>query len=158
MVCPVSIKKFLILAATLLCTYQFSIGQEKSHPCVNKKFLDDCFALLDGYTYIKTYKINVGKPKKNSTHREVGFTAAYYFSRGTTYMITVCYEQIEGDKMIVNLLDRNRKLVASSYSKRLNMHFSKLSYHCTSSGAYFIKAEFPERKGGCGMFLLGFKK
>jgi hypothetical protein len=83
---------------------------------------------------------------------------SYVFSKGSTYMIIACDQQKEGERMIVNLYDRNHKLIVSSYNKKTKTFYPDIIYPCSATGVYYMEVTFEGSKGGCGVTILGFKK
>jgi len=124
-----------------------------SAQCEDDEFLDHCFELLGDYTYIKTYESEAKEGSSKYPH-----TNAYIFSKGTRYVITACGKNSEGDKMIINLYNRNRRLVASSFNKRGERNYSKIIYNCSATGIYYIQPIIDKKDGRCGISILGFKK
>lgn len=121
--------------------------------CTDEDFLDGCASLLDTYTFVKSFNVNMEGTKGGA---EQSFS--YVFSKGTTYMITVCDQNSAGKKMIVELYDRNRKLVGISYNKKTKKHYTKIEYPCLATGVYYLKYKFEDEKASCGVSILGFKK
>ena len=66
--------------------------------------------------------------------------------------------QKSNKKLVVNLYDRNRQLISSSYYKPKNMHVPKVGYKCSATGVYYIEAFFEDNAENCGIIILGFKK
>ncbi|HKK63334.1 MAG TPA: hypothetical protein VJ951_12290 [Bacteroidales bacterium] len=118
--------------------------------CDSDTFLDNCAAKLDTYTFIKAFNTSMRKTQT--------VEYSYVFSKGSTYLIIPCDEGIEGRRMIVNLYDRNHKLIASTYNKRKKTFYPDLAYPCSATGVYYMEVTFDGSKGGCGVCLLGFKK
>jgi len=118
--------------------------------CDSDAFLDNCASKLEAFTFIKAFNTTI----KKSDPVEY----SYVFSKGSTYMIVVCDQNISGNRMIVNLYDRNRKLIASSYNPKTKTYYPDLIYPCSATGVYYLGVSFESSKGGCGVSILGFKK
>jgi hypothetical protein len=138
------IKILLLLSIFLLPNTAF--GQ-----CDTDMFLDQCASSLGTYNYIKSFNVNVSRKKVTPEY-------SYVFSKGSTYMLIVCDQNVIGGKMVVNLYDRNHKFIASTYDEKNNKHYSDLLYPCEATGVYYIQTTFEGSKGGCGMCILGFNK
>ncbi len=138
------IKILLLLSIFLLPNTSF--GQ-----CDTDMFLDQCASGLGTYNYIKSFSVNVSRKKVTPEY-------SYVFSKGSTYMLIVCDQNVIGGKMVVNLYDRNHKFIASTYDEKNNKHYSDLLYPCEATGVYYIQTTFEGSKGGCGMCILGFNK
>ena len=119
--------------------------------CDTDLFLDQCASGLGTYNYIKSFSVNVSRKKVTPEY-------SYVFSKGSTYMLIVCDQNVVGGKMVVNLLDRNHKFIASTYDEKNNKYYSDLLYPCEATGVYYIQTTFEGSKGGCGMCILGFNK
>jgi len=118
--------------------------------CQTDEFLDNCASKLEDYTFIKAF--NTDLPKAGSEE------FSYVFSKGSTYLIIICDQNITGNRMVVNLFDRNRKLIASSYNPKTKTYYPDLLYPCTATGVYYLEASIAGAKGGCGVTILGFMK
>lgn len=118
--------------------------------CQTDDFLDNCASRLENYTFIKAFNSDM----KKSGSEEF----SYIFSKGSSYMIIVCDQNVAGERMIVSLYDRNRKLIASSYNSKTKTYYPDLLYPCSATGVYYLVANFEGSKGGCGVTILGFMK
>ncbi len=135
----------LILFIAVFALPELAFGQ-----CDSDAFLDNCASGLDDFTFIKAFNTSMNK---NGTEEY-----SYVFSKGSTYMILACDPDIDGKRMIVNLYDRNRKLIVSSYNKKTKTFYPDLVYPCSATGVYYMEVTFEGSKGGCGVTVLGFKK
>jgi len=120
--------------------------------CEDDEFLDECASSLGTYTFIKAFNVDI-KPKKQET-----VEYSYVFSKGSNYMIIVCDANEVGNKMIVNLYDRNHALIASSYDKKTKKHYPDMVYPCSATGVYYVEASLEGTDPGCGVIILGFSK
>ena len=137
----------LVLAALISGSATLSFSQ-----CATDAFMDKCAGNLGSFTFIKSMNVELGKGK------ELQAEQSYVFSKGSNYMLIVCDENVSGNKMIVNLYDRNHKLIASSYNKSTKKHYPSFTYPCSATGVYYIESVFENDKGGCGVNILGFTK
>jgi len=137
----------LILAlSTALLASSFT----SSNPCDPEDLLKKHAASLDDYVFIKAFPIETSKTADKAEY-------SYVLSRGINYRIVVC-DGDEEKKMVVNLLDRNKKLIATNYLKSNKKFYSTLNYVCSATGVYYVEASFEGEKKGCGLNILGFKK
>lgn len=120
-------------------------------PCDPEALLKKCAPELADFVFIKTFNI---ESKKDGEKTEY----SYVLSRGSVYRIVVGDEEGTSHKMIVNLLDRNKKLIATNYLKSGKKFFPVLNYECAATGVYYVEAFFDGEKKGCGINILGFKK
>ncbi|MBN8704032.1 MAG: hypothetical protein J0M08_13270 [Bacteroidetes bacterium] len=135
-------RKVLLTTITAICFLLVSptaYGQ-----CDSEDFLDKCSSQLNDYKFVKSFE--------SSEKKEF----SYVFSKDHDYVLTVC-DQGKAGKMIVNLYDRNHKLVISSYAKSSKKHYPTIGYKCTATGVYYIETVF-DNSSGCGVSILGFKK
>ncbi len=138
--------RILIVLATLF--YSGSLfGQ-----CDTDIFLDKCASNLGTFNYIKSFSVNASSRKKAIPEY------SYVFSKGSTYMLIVCDQNVNGGRMVVTLYDREHKLIASTYDEKNNKYYSDLTYPCEATGVYYIRATFEGSRSGCGMCILGFNK
>ena len=120
--------------------------------CSSDSFYDSCSTNLGKAIFIKAYNISSTNFKKGESSLEYG----YIYSKGTTYIITAC--DTENNKMIVELYDRTKKIIASNYDKTNRTFNPKISYSCSETGVYYSKYKFKNETEGCGISLLGFIK
>ena len=135
----------IVLLLTIVMSSVNIFGQ-----CDSDEFLDKCASGLETYTFIKAFNVNMKKTEK--------VEYSYVFSKGSSYMIIVGDQKVPGQRMIVNLYDRNHKLIVSSFNKKSNTFYPNLVYPCSATGVYYMEATFEGAKGGCGVCILGFKK
>ena len=137
---------FLIALFGLIPQYPYS-------QCFTDTFMDKCASSLGAFTFMKSFNIELGKATG-----QVKSEQSYVLSKGSKYLIIICDQNINGNKMIVSLFDRNHKLIASSFNKKSKKHYHTLSYPCTATGVYYIESSFETDKGGCGVNIIGFNK
>jgi len=118
--------------------------------CQSDEFLDNCASKLESFTFIKAFNTSMTKAGTEEF--------SYVFSKGSNYLIIICDQNNPGERMIVSLYDRNRKLIASSYNSKTKTYYPDILYPCTATGVYYIEAKLEGAKGGCGVTILGFMK
>jgi len=139
--------KFFIRILFVTLFLSIAAGSNGYCQCDDEDFLDNCSSLLDGYTFVKSFAHSgdgSGKKSENS----------YVFSKDHAYILTICDQG--SSKMILNLYDRNRKLIATN--KTGGKYFNKVGYNCTATGVYYIETFLDNNTKGCGVSILGFKK
>ena len=141
--------KIILLGLLFYISPKVSLAQ-----CDEDDFMDECATRIDKFVFAKSFDINNDLSKKSDGKVEY----SYVFSKGTSYSITVCDLNQNGNRMIVDLYDRNRKFVASSYSKRTKKYYPKITYPCNATGVYYLKYRFEGGKPSCGVSIIGFKK
>lgn len=142
--------KYLIVSTILMTGILFSFNL-KAQSCGTDAFLDKCAPSLGDYTFIKSFMVDVDKEGEK---KEV----SYVFSKGSTYRIVICDEEVKGKEMKVKLFDRNKKTIASNYLSSSRKYFPVLNYTCTATGVYYVESSFKSGKKGCGVIILGFTK
>ena len=120
--------------------------------CDSDEFMDACAAPLGTHTFIKSFNTKITSKKESKVEY------SYVFSKGSEYMIIICDQKRAGNRMIVNLYDRDHKLIASSYNRKTKKHYPDLIYPCSATGVYYIESSFEGSDGGCGVIILGFNK
>ena len=101
---------------TLIVCVAFIAPSAAFAQCDNDDFMDECAVLLEDYMYVKSFDINTKSAKsKNAAITQY----SYVFSKGTNYVITVCDQNKPGNKMVVSLYDRNKKLVEPMLTQKL---------------------------------------
>jgi len=124
--------------------------------CDSEPFLDNCTSTINEFRFLKHYKFRTKDDEKLGEPRVYGYS--YVFSKGSTYVLTACYDDSEGNKMIVSLYDSNRKLISSSYDKKTGKLYPTIKFKCSSTGIYYFTFNFEKEEGGCGVSILGFNK
>ncbi len=138
-------KIWFILWVLVATASQSAFGQ-----CQTDEFLDNCASRLESFTFIKAFNTSMTKTGAEEF--------SYVFSKGSNYLIIVCDQNNAGERMIVSLYDRNRKLIASSYNPKTKTYYPDILYPCTATGVYYLEAKLEGAKGGCGVTILGFMK
>jgi len=137
-----------LLFTTIIIT---STSERPGPPCNSEAFMNNCAPSLEDYVFIKSFPIESAKQGAKTEY-------SYVLSRGSSYRIVICDQNETGGKMVINLLDRDKKLIASNYLKSSKKFFSLLNYTCAATGVYYVEAFFEGEKKGCGLNILGFKK
>lgn len=136
----------LLLALVSSISMSFISGPD----CGSDAFLDKYAPALGDFTFIKAFNVET---KKSDEKNEI----SYVFSKGSNYRIVICDQNSDGNKMVVNLYDRNKKLIVSNYLKRSKKFFPTINYTCVATGVYYVESYFENGKSGCGVNILGFK-
>jgi hypothetical protein len=137
---------WLTILVSIIIT-SFKSGPE----CGSDEFLDKFAPALGDYTFIKAFNVEISKSGDKNEF-------SYVFSKGSNYRIVICDQNGEGNRMVVNFYDRNKKLIASNYMKSSKKFFPTLNYTCAATGVYYVESYFENEKNGCGVNILGFKQ
>lgn len=122
--------------------------------CDDQGFVDACaFHLGDEYSYLRTFEV---EEKEGST--DYPYTGAFLFRKGINYVFTSCGVGISenAERIVVNLYNRTRKLVASSYNKESGKHYDKMIFKCNATGIFFVQTLAVLDENSCGITMLGF--
>lgn len=114
--------------------------------CDTDAMLEQVVPTLQPYTFMKKFDI-VDKKTEYS----------YVFSRDSEYKIMASNGGKEV-RLILNLYDRNKKLISSNYVKSSKKIYPSVTYKCAATGVYYVESFFEDEKEGCGINVLGFKK
>ncbi|MES2760891.1 MAG: hypothetical protein V4677_01740 [Bacteroidota bacterium] len=139
--------QIIFLGTILFVAFSFDT---KSN-CDPETLLKNCASDLDDFVFIKSFPVETNKTTEKTEY-------SYVLSRAITYRIVVCTQNEADKKMVVNLYDRNKKLIASNYLKSSKKFFPTINYTCSATGVYYVEAFFDGDKKGCGLNILGFKK
>lgn len=137
---------FILTIMLFFTATSFTSGPE----CGSDEFLDKFAPALGDYTFIKAFNVEVDKSGGKTEF-------SYVFSKGSNYRIVICDQNGEGNRMVVNFYDRNKKLIASNYMKSSRKFYPTLNYTCSATGVYYVESYFENEKTGCGVNILGFK-
>ena len=119
--------------------------------CAPEAFSKQCSALLTNYTFIKAFNIN-------HTQKDESTEYSYLFCKNTSYVIAVFDDNESQDKIVVELYDKNKKIVSSNYNKKTKKFYSKIGMNCTSTGVYYMKYRSLSGKPVCALSNIGFKR
>lgn len=106
---------------------------------------------LQEYTFVKSFPVEI---KKNGEKSEY----SYVMSKDTKYRLVVCDGDGTNTRMIVNVYDRDKKLIISNFTRRNKVFSEKLDFDCKATGVYYVESFFENENKGCGLNILGYKK
>ena len=122
--------------------------------CVSGVFPDSCSRTLPGYVFIKSRIVEITNLKdfKNSIYGVI-------LNKGTDYVISVCDNNEDNNRLIVTLFDKEDKQIMSSAGANLSLakHYSQIIFRCNTTDTYYIGYAF-QKDNGCGITTLGFRK
>ncbi len=125
-----------------------------SGQCSDKSFLTQCATSLGDYQFTKAYKIN--KPVMQEVGQKKQVEYSYVMKKGTDYKLAIC-SQDTSNKLIFKLYDNERNLIASSYDKDKDKHYSAITFSCQATDTYYLVGYFEKTPNTCGVGILGFK-
>jgi hypothetical protein len=106
---------------------------------------------LRGFGFIKSFEIET---KGSDDKKEF----SYVLSKDETYRLAVADENEKGHKLVVTLLDRNKKVIATNYNRQRKEVSTFVEYVCEATGVYYIQASFQQNESACGLVVLAHKK
>lgn len=135
----------ILFIAALLFTNQSNAqcdAESQAQSCVTK--------LKDGFTFLKTFKINGQGGAKNKVEY------SYVFSKDTQYFLNICAPGENTDGIVVTMYDSKRQVVSTNYNN--GKYYPGIVYPCNATGIYYITFTFKESTSYCGGSVLGFKR
>lgn len=124
--------------------------------CEGDLFFNNCKQNITNFTFLKSYSVEVKKSKKGE---ERNSRFSYILSKGSEYILTGCNDDNKSCKMIISLMDFNKRIITSTYLQKSNKYFPAISYKCNATGMYYITFTTSQPDGECcGMSILAFKK
>ena len=111
---------------------------------------DNCNSKLGTFTYLKTIYID------NTKLQDKPNMVTYLFSKGSTYMVLCCDQAIKGSRLIVNVYDKDKNLIATNKLKK--KVYPSIQYPRSATGIYYIESFYEDSKDPCGVNILGFTK
>ena len=141
------------LGSALLLVGAFIIfGNPVMAQCDQDGFVDNCAGNLgEGFSYLRTFE---AEEIEGSTNYP--YTGAFLFRKGVNYVFSMCEDVADSSKIVVNIYNRTRKLVVSSYHEETDKYFSKMLFKCNATGIFFVQTLMPLGEDKCGITMLGF--
>lgn len=130
--------------------FGFSSAMAQCFPIDLENIQNNCIGTLkSNFTFTKYFDIEPNKFKYKGDKLEY----KQVFSKGYTYCFSLC-DKSNDDRVVIELYDRHKKLLATNYQKQKDKYYSKIFFHCRSTGVYYIKYYFRGRPT-CGVSVLG---
>ncbi len=138
-------KKIIQLSVSLFLVLGFNA--KLNAQCIQ----GECSKKLGEFTFIKSVNVNSacieGKANQFS----------YVFSQGSTYMVLACDSEKKGARMIVNLYDREKNLIATNKNRK--KFYPSITFPCGATGVYYIESFYEGNSSdACGLNVLGFSR
>ena len=147
-----NIKRILFGSSLLVMSVFVLSVSPVSAQCDVDDFVDACASNLgDDYLYLRTFE---AEEVEGSTNYP--YTGAFLFRKGINYVFAICPGDTETDKLVVNLYNRNRKLVASNWNWETDQHYDKMIFKCSATGIFFVQTLMSLTDENCGITMLGF--
>lgn len=108
---------------------------------------------LKTFEYSDVFKINQGMFTYGG--EKVEFKKNFY--KGTTYLIILKDRSADHHKMMVEIFDSSKRLVATSHNKHNGKFYHKIYFPCKATGSYYLKYSFYNSDPTCGTSVVGFK-
>ena len=141
---------FIVLFITTSCTFSFSQCNFDGDQLLQ------CTALLEDYSFIKVYEIDVkflGSWGENATTEY-----SYVFSENTYYKLQICETKVASD-LVISIYDLGNNLIATNDNNPEHLG-SAIGFFCNTSGVYHLRFTYKsdEIPMDCGFCVLGTKK
>jgi hypothetical protein len=115
---------------------------------VDKSVKASCEKKETGFVRLKSHVICIDSyDKEEKNIYQVHFTA------GQHYKLNLCDANKEGEKLLVYLLDKDDRELASNYIG-INAVSNQLYFDCKQSGTYYFHFCFQNKAKGCGIATL----
>jgi hypothetical protein len=137
--------KFLLFLPMILTIGIYSAKAQ----CINETFITYCAYALDDFNFIKSYEFENKKKGEKGEY-------SYLFSKGYTYRIVICDNEVRGSRMVITLYDKNHRVIVSN--KHSNKYYHVITYPCSATGLYYVKYMFEGSRAKCAVNILGFAK
>lgn len=140
------IKNFLFFTSILILLPFYTKSQES---CLEPKYEDNCSSLLssifDDYIYLRS--------RAFSSKEDVKVEFEVTLKRNILYIFNVCDQGKAG--MILNLYDRNDKLIATSINPKTKKNDKIITFSPDAAGRYYISTFFEKKDTGCCLIMFG---
>lgn len=143
-------KKSLIIVFSAALFVLILSGQAFAQ-CEPETHCQSCIKQIeDGFTYLKSYKIDGEGGAKGKVEY------SYVFTKGAQYFLNICSEAAQADGIVLTIYDSTRKMVGTNYLN--GKFFPIVKYPCNATGIYYITFTFENPTAYCGGSVLGFKR
>ncbi len=138
--------KTKLLLLTIMLTIGVYVTKAQQ---ITETIITYCAWALEDFNFIKSYEFeNIKKDEKGEY--------SYVFSKGNTYRIVICDNEVRGSRMVITLTDKNHQIIATN--KNGNKYYPVITYPCSATGVYYIEYLFEGAKAKYAVNILGFTK
>lgn len=120
------------------------------------ELISEVAANMEGFNYLKDYKVMMKKAKKNQLPPKAGYTII--LNKGTKYRFLINYAEDLPGQMKFELYNQAEGLVLTNYDGVNNKYYKGVEYVCNSTTMYNISVSFSGGEEGCGVVIVGFKE
>lgn len=99
-------------------------------------------------TFVKSYKLDGARTG------DVEFSSVLV--KDTQYYLNLCEEGLVSDHVVINVYDRERKLITSN--KNDQSILPEISFHCNQTGIYYFVFKKSSASTICGIGALSFSR
>jgi hypothetical protein len=136
------------LALLVASLFSVSLFAQK---CDYDDLLNKNLSLLDNYKFIKSFPVETSRQAEKADY-------SYLLNRDTKYRVVIADNGRKGERMIVTVRDRDKKVVATNRDKQKKTFSTQMDFVCPATGIYYFEAVFEEDHRDCGLNILGFQK
>lgn len=126
-------------------------SHSQQQPECDAHLISTCSQMLDKFTLAKSIDIKPSMYKYGG--EKVEFSC--FFSKGSTYVITLCDENPTSNKLMVDVYDKNKRLITRNFDANNKKYYTKIFFPCSATGMYYLKYSFHGGKPTCGASTLG---
>ena len=133
----------------LACLFTVSLPAQPG--CDAEDLLKKNVTKLDAYKFIKYFPVETNKQTEKVEY-------SYVLNGDTKYRLLVIDKGTKGEKMMVTVRDRAKKIVATNKDRQNRTYSEVMDFTCPATGVYFFEARFEGDIRDCGLNILGFQK
>jgi hypothetical protein len=119
--------------------------------CNFEEILNANVQKLDGYKFIRFFPVERTKQADRTEY-------SYLLNRDTRYRMVLADTENKGDRMMVTVRDRDKKVLATNKDKQKRGLLEIIDFTCPATGIYFFEVRFEDGSRDCGINILGYQK
>jgi len=120
-----------------------------------QELVDICNMVAGDAMYLKDFPIKLDAAKPGEEPPTARYSVV--LSKNTEYLFSICNSKDYPGEAIFQLYDNNR-LVTTNYIIATGKYYPKVTFKCSSTGAYHMFITFKEGEQGLAVTLLSFVK
>ena len=111
---------------------------------------------LEGYNFLKDYKVMMKKGKKNQLPPKASYTVI--LNKGTKYRFLINDAEELPGQLKFELLHPREGMMLTNFDGINNKYYGGVEFVCSATGMYTVAVSFSEGMEGCGVVIVGFKE
>lgn len=145
--------KNIIILSVLLSLFFFAPGAGAQ---CSDDLMSEVAASLEGYNYLKDYKVMMKKAKKNQLPPKASYSII--LNKGTKYRFLINDSDELLGQLKFELYTPQDGLVLTNYDGINNKYYGGVEYQCNATTMYTVNISFSNGEEGCGVVIVGFKE